>query len=216
MVAMSGSIMPAPFAIPTIEPPPTGGPADLGIEVGGHDPLGRRQHGAAGERAHGRREGPEDRVDGKAPADDAGRAREDLGRGEPEQARPSAQTRSAAPTPPGAHTLEILLLTMIAASDGSPSLRGRRSPGAPGNAFLVKTAAKVRRGPVERDQRQRHPRRLGRLGGREVEARRPDAESRPGSADCRPRARRGATRGRRRPSAVLDMKIENCGARAAE
>src|ERR1035438_1737475 len=54
----------------------------------------------------------------------------------------SAQIRSAAPTPPGAQTFEILLLTMMAARAGSPSLLRPTTTGAPGKAFLVKTAAK--------------------------------------------------------------------------
>src|ERR1700690_253689 len=54
----------------------------------------------------------------------------------------SEQTRSDASTPPGAHTLETLLLITIAPSLGSPSLRRPTTTGAPGNAFLVNTAAK--------------------------------------------------------------------------
>ena len=54
----------------------------------------------------------------------------------------SAQTRSAASTPPGAQTLEILLLTMIAPSAGPPSRRRPTTTGAPGKAFRVNTAAK--------------------------------------------------------------------------
>ena len=54
----------------------------------------------------------------------------------------STQTRSAVSTPPGAHTLEILLLMMMAPSAGA--LRRLRPTviGAPGNAFLVNAAAK--------------------------------------------------------------------------
>ena len=54
----------------------------------------------------------------------------------------SAQILSAAWTPPGAHTLEILLLMMIAASMGSFMRLLPTTTGAPGKAFLVKTAAK--------------------------------------------------------------------------
>ena len=54
----------------------------------------------------------------------------------------SAQMRSLASTPPGAHTLEILLFTTIAASAGSSSRRRPTSTGAPGMAFFVNNAAK--------------------------------------------------------------------------
>ena len=54
----------------------------------------------------------------------------------------SAQIRSEAAAPPGAQTFEILLFTMTAESAGSPSLARPTMTGAPGNAFLVKTAAK--------------------------------------------------------------------------
>ncbi len=62
--------------------------------------------------------------------------------GTPRSRAASAHTRSAAATPPGAHTFEILLLMTIAASDGSASLPRPTMTGAPGKAFLVKTAAK--------------------------------------------------------------------------
>ena len=62
--------------------------------------------------------------------------------GQPRSRAVSAQTRSAASAPPGAHTFEILLLTMIAASDGPASLARPTMTGAPGNAFFVNTAAK--------------------------------------------------------------------------
>jgi hypothetical protein len=58
----------------------------------------------------------------------------------------SAQIRSDASTPPGAHTLEILLFTRIAPSDGAPSLPAADDTGAPGKAFRVKTAAKSAEG----------------------------------------------------------------------
>src|ERR1039458_2038777 len=48
----------------------------------------------------------------------------------------SAQTRSAAASPPGAQTFAILLLTMIAPSAGSRRRRLPTMTGAPGNAFF--------------------------------------------------------------------------------
>ena len=54
----------------------------------------------------------------------------------------AAHNRSAASTPPGAQTLEILLFTRIAPSAGSASRRRPMRTGAPGKAFRVKTAAK--------------------------------------------------------------------------
>ncbi|OQB89356.1 MAG: hypothetical protein BWX86_02485 [Verrucomicrobia bacterium ADurb.Bin122] len=54
----------------------------------------------------------------------------------------SPQSRSEASTPPGAQTLEILLFTRIAPSVGSESRARPTITGAPGNAFLVNTAAK--------------------------------------------------------------------------
>src|SRR3954471_16432058 len=61
-------------------------------------------------------------------------------------ANPSAfpvatQIRSEASTPPGAHTLEILLLMITAASDGSASRLRPMITGAPGNALRVNIAA---------------------------------------------------------------------------
>ena len=52
------------------------------------------------------------------------------------------QTRSAASTPPGAQTLEILLFTRIAPSAGSARRRRPITIGAPGKALRVNTAAK--------------------------------------------------------------------------
>ncbi len=43
IVAMLGSIIPAPFAEPDDRPGADGGPPDLRVEVGRHDSLGRRQ-----------------------------------------------------------------------------------------------------------------------------------------------------------------------------
>ena len=63
--------------------------------------------------------------------------------GTPRRRPVSAQIRSAASTPPGAHTFEILLLMMTAAIEASASRERPTTTGAPGNAFLVKTAAKA-------------------------------------------------------------------------
>jgi hypothetical protein len=54
----------------------------------------------------------------------------------------SVQIRSAVSTPAGAHTLEILLLMMIAPRSGSCSRWRPTTTGAPGRALRVKTAAK--------------------------------------------------------------------------
>src|ERR1017187_6924686 len=62
--------------------------------------------------------------------------------GTPRRRAVSPQILSAASTPPGAHTFEILLLMMIAAIPGSPSRLRPTVTGAPGKAFLVNTAAK--------------------------------------------------------------------------
>jgi hypothetical protein len=50
--------------------------------------------------------------------------------------------------------------------------------GAPGNALLGEHRGEVRRRPVERDQGERHLRRLRRLARNEIETRRADAETR--------------------------------------
>ena len=60
----------------------------------------------------------------------------------PRRRAASAQIRSAASTPPGAHTFEILLLMTIAAELRSAEPAAAHATGAPGKAFLVNTAAK--------------------------------------------------------------------------
>lgn len=62
--------------------------------------------------------------------------------GRPRSLAVSTQTRSDVSTPPGAQTLEILLLMMIAPSAGSASRLRPTITGAPGNAFFVNIAAK--------------------------------------------------------------------------
>ena len=60
----------------------------------------------------------------------------------PRRPAAAAQTVSLASTPPGAQTLEILLLIRMAPSLGSARRLRPTITGAPGKAFLVKTAAK--------------------------------------------------------------------------
>ena len=60
----------------------------------------------------------------------------------PRAAAAAAQSFSEVSTPPGAHTLEILLLTMIAPSFGSARRLRPTITGAPGKAFFVNIAAK--------------------------------------------------------------------------
>jgi hypothetical protein len=80
--------------------------------------------------------------------------------GRPSSVAAAPATRSASATPPGAQTFEILLLMMIAPRVGSARRARPTRIGAPGKALRVKTAAKSAGRPVEREQRQRHPRRL--------------------------------------------------------
>src|ERR1017187_8187212 len=142
MVAMLGSIMPAPLAMPTRLPWPT---------------LARRTLGYRSvvmmDRAASRRLRWPTEVDAVGTAANVA----SMGRRQPMTpvelgkiwlaAMPSAlatpaHRRGAVVTPSGAHTFEILLLTTMAPRDGSSRRRRPTMTGAPGKALRVKTAAK--------------------------------------------------------------------------
>src|ERR1017187_5770505 len=154
-----------------------GGPADLGVEVGRHDPLGRRKHRPPGEGAHGGRERAQDPIHGQAPADDARRARKDLALRKPEQPRRLLADPLRRGDPAGrAHVRDLVV------DEDRPERRAVEpgsadEHGGPGERVAREDGGEVRRGPVERDQRERHPRGLADLGRREVELRRADAET---------------------------------------
>ncbi len=150
---------------------------------------------AAGKGGGGRRERPEDRVDGKSPSDDARRARQDLGRGKAEQPRGFRADPLGRLHAPGGADIRHLVV------DDDRGKGRPAKPGAPDHDRCARERVpceegrKVGRRPVERYQRQGHPRGLGRLGRHEVEFRRPDAEAGWKRGLLRePRAMRGAVR----------------------
>ena len=65
------------------------------------------------------------------------------GDAKPRAVAAAAHTVSLSDTPPGAHTLEILLFTTIACTAGASSRDRPISTGAPGSAFRVNMAAKL-------------------------------------------------------------------------
>ena len=124
-------------------PPPTVGPADLGIEIGRHDALGGGQDRSGGERGHRLRQRRQHRLDRQAPADDAGRAGQDLAGWQPEQPRglgaDALRRRHAAGR---ADVGDLVVDDDRAERRPRPAAGGRRCTGAPGKALRVNTAAK--------------------------------------------------------------------------
>jgi hypothetical protein len=85
--------------------------------------------------------------------------------------------RSAASTPPGAHTLEILLLMIDGAECGLREPLAADDHRRAGKGVAREHGGERRRGTLEREEGERHLRRLGRLDGREVESACADAEA---------------------------------------
>mmetsp|Transcript_27628 Transcript_27628/g.86402 ORF Transcript_27628/g.86402 Transcript_27628/m.86402 type:complete len:464 (-) Transcript_27628:13-1404(-) len=150
MVAMSGSIMPAPLAVPTMEPPAAEARRSLGYRSvvmmarAAGSMLSRCSSAAAAGTASAI--SPTGSRQPITPVE-AG-STDEAPPGSESASAAAAQTASESPTPSlPEHTFEILLLTTMACR--SPPAASRFRPtvtGAPQKAFLVKTAAQLLEG----------------------------------------------------------------------
>ena len=145
IVAMSGSIIPTPLAIPTTRagPAPTVALGDLLDGVGGHDPAGRgREVVPAGDR----RASPRPRR-GCGPADSAARSRRSTRRArrrrsQPRRAATASTSASASASPSGPlATLAFFDTTTIARARPSARLRRLIVTLGPVKRLRVKTPA---------------------------------------------------------------------------
>jgi len=135
--------------------------ADFRKKIRGHDPLGGRQDRLVPQGRHRPGKRGQDLVGRKLPADHAGRTRQDFPRALAQQAR-----RLRAHALRGLHAAGRADVRDLIVHQDRAQRRLGQAPATDhnrcaGKALRVNTAAKIRRGPVEHDQRQRHLRGLG-------------------------------------------------------